>query len=122
MSNRVRMDRVMAQIDDALGLDEDGYLEVELRVDNQITTAWMRLPVADEDAADVLTDELADAPTSRDKAIVLLSGRPDVTGEEQLDLFELAGYRPRDIVALFMVEGRKARERLERVGKGPSRR
>ena len=122
MSNRVRMDRVMAQVDEALGLTADGYLEVELLVDNHTCTALLRLPVADEDQADVLLAEVQDEPTARDKAIVLLGGRPDITGAEQLELFERAGYEPKDVVTLFFVEMRKARERLERVGKAPSRR
>jgi hypothetical protein len=118
---RVRMDQFMGQVNEAMGLDDD-YLPVELKIDDQIETAYLHLPVLDEDRMTVLYNEFRDALTSRDKALVVLGGRDEISAEEQVALFEAAGWQPKDITTLWVVQARLAQERLQRVGKGPSAR
>lgn len=106
---RVRMDRFKAQLAEAV-IGEDSLLEVEVGEDEAVV---MRLPVLLPEGDDY-QERVANAAgdSGRAAALLILGYHPTRSAEEQLDVWESAGYTTDDLAAVFGAETNAARERL----------
>ena len=103
----VRMDQFKEQIAEAV-LPPNHLLEVEAAPGKSV---WIKIPLnLDED--DDYPARIQAAANGKDLALVLLSGHPDLTAQEQWDTWTSAGFNENDLAVVFGTENRAAQERL----------
>lgn len=103
----VRMDEFRKQIDEAV-IGADHLVEVEAAPGKSV---WIKIPLnlAEDDDYPA---RLQAASTGKDLALVILSGRPGVTAQEQWETWSDAGWDENDLAVVFGTENKAAQERL----------
>lgn len=105
---RVRMDQFKSQIADAV-LADDRLVEIAV---SDSESVWIKIPLMLADDDD-FPQRLREAEDGAALALVILSGHPDVSAEEQWATWTAAGYDEIDLATLFGTENQAAQERLK---------
>lgn len=103
----VRMDEFSKQLEENV-IGPDHLVEVEAAPGKSV---WIKIPINLEDDDDY-TDRLSAADAAAEMALVVLSGHPSLTAEQQWETWTSAGLTANDLVVVFGAETTAARERL----------
>ncbi|MGM7422789.1 hypothetical protein [Cellulosimicrobium sp. CpK407] len=107
---RVRMSQFKQQVAEHV-LPEDQLVPVDVEVDGEDRTVWIKVGLAltgDDDFG----EQVKAAKNADELALVVLGGHPEHDAEEQLATWKAAGYSTDDLAMLFGTESRAAQERL----------
>lgn len=107
---RVRMQQFKQQVAEHV-LPEDQLIPVDVEVDGEDRTVWLKVGLA-LTADDDFGEQVKAAKDADELALVVLGGHPEHDAEEQLATWKAAGYTVDDLAMLFGTESRAAQERL----------
>ena len=103
----IRMDEFKRQIAEAV-LTDDHLVEVEAAPGKSV---WIKIPLNLDDDDDY-PQRLRAAKGGEDLALVILSGHPDRTAQQQWEEWTSAGLTAGDLAVVFGTESQAAQERL----------